>query len=839
MAKISLRAYLHEIENLIDRGELDQAQAHCRQILNIYPKNIDTYRLLGKSFLEGQKYREAEDIFQRVLSVIPDDFISHVGLSIVNEEAGKMDGAIWHMERAYEVQPSNIPIMNEVKRLYGRRDGVEPAKVRLTRGALVRMYARTKLIPQAIAEARAALEEDPNRVDLELILAKMYYLSGQKVEASEICTKIITHLPYCLEANRILSEILPETSRAEEAKNLNERVNSLDPYAAYISQNAATSDLVPDNTIMLEHLDSISTGDGFTSTPISSSSKSQFTEPDWFKAISAENSENPPVEPSEAEPFPATPFAIETPESASPSESTPEPSVSSQTQDQMPGWLKDAGWVSSEHVEATPPPLPIDEQGQEQETPAEEAIPADMPDWLKDLQSQSAPITEGQSEINPFAEEQVQETPQIPSTEAFTSEIPDWLGLDKTNEEETIVKPVESLEEVVAEEHIEQPPSLEPSDIPEWLSELKAQTQEETTVVEESHDQPLIEPENQKAEEAPSFIPVEGTVETSFEQSSEKESEPTGETPEVPFVQPIEDESKPTGKAPEVPFVQSVKEESIPADKAPEVPFMQLEEKGLESTGEKSGIPQDWIEDSGIPASGRTGPLIPEPDIPDWLKEIEINPEGEESLKMSTESSVEPVSGEMPDWLKELQEIPQNMEPSEEKSSEAETPPVIENPFEESSTDLQQWLTSLEKEATSEPSSSEKEEVQGTPVEGIPETSPILEDTQPIIEEPKTTPREVLAPEPIPVPQSKTGILEFQKAREMLNANDLDSSLPIFNKIIRSGHMLDDIIKELKNYSLREPSNPFFWQIIGDAYARHSDLREALDSYNKAENLLK
>lgn len=816
MAKISLRAYLHEIENLIDRGELDQAQAQCRQILSIYPKNIDTYRLLGKTFLEGQKYREAEDIFQRVLSVIPDDFISHVGLSIVNEEAGKMDGAIWHMERAYEVQPSNIPIMNEVKRLYGRRDGVEPSKVRLTRGALVRMYARTKLIPQAIAEARAALEEDPNRVDLELILARMYYLSGQKVEASEICTKIITHLPYCLEANRILCEILPETSRAEEARNLSERVNSLDPYAAYISQNAATSDLVPDNTIMLEHLESNSSLEGFTSTTNNPPTEGQFTEPDWFKALTTENAESSTPEPPTAEPFPAAPFASEVPTIPAP-ESSDEHTDKSPSQDQMPGWLKDAGWISSEHTEATPPPLPVSEQEQQQETPGEEAVPADMPDWLKDMQSQSAPLPEDQPQMNPFAEEQAQENARPPSAEAFTSEIPDWLGLDKASGEETSSKPVDNLEETIAEEQTPRSTSLEPSDIPEWLSELKAQAKEEAPFAGESQSQSIAEPENQEAQP---LISAYESHEILSMQSNEEELKPEGESPEIPFVQSNEEELKSEGESPEIPFVRQSEEE-------------------LTSTNETTGIPQDWIEDSGIPSSGRTGPLIPEPDIPDWLKEIEINPEGEESLKISPEMAAEPVSTEIPDWLKDLQEMPQNLEPEKEEASEAETPSFVKENFEKSDTDLQQWLTSLENETTNAPSTEEKEAVQLTPVEGIQETPPILEDTQPIIEEGKVSLKEDRSPQSLPETQNKAGILDFQNAREMLNNNDLDRSLPIFNKIIKSGHLVDDIIKELKNYSLRDPSDPLFWQTIGDAYARRNDLREALDSYNKAENLLK
>lgn len=142
MAKIPLRAYIKEIENQIERGEIEQAVAHAKNILKSYPKNIDTYRLLGKAYLESQHFSEAADILQRVLSVIPDDFISQIGMSIIREDEGNLDASIWHMERAYEVQPFNPAVQEELRRLYGRRDGIEPPKIRLTRGALVRMYAR-------------------------------------------------------------------------------------------------------------------------------------------------------------------------------------------------------------------------------------------------------------------------------------------------------------------------------------------------------------------------------------------------------------------------------------------------------------------------------------------------------------------------------------------------------------------------------------------------------------------------------------------------------------------------------------------------------------------------
>ncbi len=40
--------------------------------------------------------KEAVDIFNRILVSVPDDFVSHVGMSIINDDQNKLDLAIWH-----------------------------------------------------------------------------------------------------------------------------------------------------------------------------------------------------------------------------------------------------------------------------------------------------------------------------------------------------------------------------------------------------------------------------------------------------------------------------------------------------------------------------------------------------------------------------------------------------------------------------------------------------------------------------------------------------------------------------------------------------------------------
>ncbi len=282
MPETSLRAYGREIDELIERERLDEAIAHCRYILQTYPKHLETYRHLGKAYLEAKRYGDAADIFQRVLSAVPDDFVSHVGMAIVREDEGNLDAAIWHMERAFETNPSNPAIQQEMKRLISRRDGLEPHKVRLTRGALARMYAHGELFAQAITELRSALQEEAERPDLQVLLVSMYWQTDQRSDATSLSNQILEKLPYCAEANRILAANLQASDRVEEAAVYHRRLANLDPYAAFVESALADSKSVEDSAVSLEKLDWVA------GEPLPSSAPGQ---PGWATTLGMEMQE--------------------------------------------------------------------------------------------------------------------------------------------------------------------------------------------------------------------------------------------------------------------------------------------------------------------------------------------------------------------------------------------------------------------------------------------------------------------------------------------------------------------------------------------------------------------
>ena len=499
MAEIALRAYVKEIDDLVEREQLDEAIAHSRHILETYPKHLDTYRLLGKAYLEAKRYGDAADLFQRVLSAIPDDFVAHIGMSIVREDEGNLDASIWHMERAFETNPANPAIQQELRRLIGKRDGLEPHKVRLTRGALARMYAHGELYPQAIAELRSALQEDPDRPDLQVLLVSLHWRTDQKEQAAEVARQVLEKLPFCREANRIVAGALQASGKAEEGAPYHRRLAALDPYAAFVETALTDPATVDAGSVHLQKLE------WRPGQPVSAPGPPR---PSWSDSLGAGLRAEPKAPPAagplpswladEAQQRPAAPPPAPPPEVPS---MEPEPASvvhpfagAKAPPADIPPWMREAGWSEStgEAVEgpvafsdeelAGAPPAPVGEG---------ELAPADIPDWLQDIAPTPA---DGGAEraggppdwLAGIAAEQEPELtapqppaappPSHPAKTGDRSEVPTWLEEPSPGATETIVTWLgdRSARSAVPQAETPKPPAEEPlpeAEQPSWLTE--------------------------------------------------------------------------------------------------------------------------------------------------------------------------------------------------------------------------------------------------------------------------------------------------------------------------------------------------------------------------------
>jgi tetratricopeptide (TPR) repeat protein len=800
MVKIALRSYFHEIEGLIDKGQIEEAEAHCRHILQSFPKLLAAYRLMGKALLEARQYSDAADIFQRVLSSTPDDFISQVGMSIIREDGGTLDAAIWHMERAFEVQPYNVAIQDELRRLYGRRDGVEPPKVRLTRGALARMYAKGNLYQQAIAELRAGLLEEATRVDLQVVLARMYFLSGQRIEAVDTCGALLKKLPFCLEANRILSIILPETGRKDDAQVYLQRVQELDPYMIHADPQAVTSEAVPENIIMIERLDyqKTDTSAGRSSQPSWAASlgvnldefspKQEEAIPDWLASIQqkvaadAKKDETPIAEQTPTEelktvsPFifkDSSPEVLDHPTSQeeeniepptvigqstvaeqldkteltgeeSPAdeaelptwlsdlESTTQPVESQPSDEFLPDWMKEAGWVTSSSEPEAEPVGDISDNLTPQSQSGDEIAKAELPDWLMAMAPEGAlekKVTSAEEKV-PIGEEE--EPVAIQVSAPLEENIPgvnldnqdealDWLeGLaakqDATEaelishpEERHEIQPIWIQEDMPGESKAEAPGQAEGETTPETA--LPQELTSTTPVVERPAAEAQAEARSEISEtDLPDWLrdmsekPVTARP---LEEAAvyEKTGEPT-DLPEWLLAIDFPSETGPqTVKAweeqgaVEIPASATL-EENVPSVNQDEqdAAMTWLEElaakQGAEALIEQPAKQPTDLEEVSTAGIGTALEEIPTPiepaipegqaveaaqvsevDLPDWLQNI---PMEKHPLELPPKApQLEPSDvAELPDWLQEIGGEEKQPDQSELKT---ETEPIVEN----------------------------------------------------------------------------------------------------------------------------------------------------------------
>lgn len=726
MSEISLREYRARAKELLDTGKHDQAIVICQHILRHYPKDVMTYQLLGEICLDRHDYSQAIDFFQRVLSADPENFIARVGLSICYEEGGSLEEAIWQLERAFELNPGSVEVRNELRRLYGLRDGGEVAKIKLNAGALGRLYAKGEFFQLAVNEFRALLERDPQLVDIQLALAETLWRDDKRTEAAQLCSDILEKLPHCLKANLILADILMKGEHPEEGEAKLTLARELDPAGTLAQELLGELSPLPPAQALLPPLDEAQLAAAPEPTPAPTEGEEAPEEeeevewlheleeaplqetapaaeeaegPEWLLAlrtgtVEAEAAEEAAVEEAEIpawlqelrqeqpeEEEEVAPFVEEVPVEAEAAVGASPPVREAEGEMEIPEWLH--GLVEEE-AEAEAEGVPA-MAGPPVAEPAEE-----IPEWLQQLEPQAveeeeAPQAE-EEEIPAWLRELREELPPEPEEEeaeaAEEAEVPTWL-------QELAAEPVEEEEPgpvVTGEKALSEEPAAEPAEeIPEWLLALK--------------------PEEAEAEEP---IPPEPVAEAGKE-AVEEAAEMAVEEPGAEAGEGLIVEQLPPGAS----F------EELVAEVAPEL---------------ADQLPQ-WMEAEGVEEEATVAEAEPptaEEELPEWLREAEPPATEEiaeqppalevEEAEIAEEAAVTeapaPAAEELPAWLRDLAE--------EEEVALTEPPAVVEE-------ELPAWLAEEQEgpELTAEVTPAEAPAMEAEEVEEVEEA--IEEEVPPFV----------------------------------------------------------------------------------------------------------
>ncbi len=790
MAKVSLRVYNREIESMIEGGRLDESVAHCQNILKTFPMHVETYRLLGKSFLEARRYTDAADIFQRALMAVPDDFVAQVGMSIIRDDEGKLDDAIWHMERAFEDQPSNPAIQGELRRLYGRRDGIEPPKIRLSRDALANLYSQGELFNQAIAEIRAVLAEDANRPDLQVMLARAYYRAGQKVEAAEMAANLLKKYTYCLDALRILVDVLPGTTRDENTQVYRQRLLMLDPYSAFVTGSTFNTDQVADAAVNLERLE------------YKAGAAPTLTEPNWASSLGIKVTDKKHAEPppdwmttgDSTEQFPDAALDSSGPTAVPATDDKP-----------VPDWMKTAVRQES-NGKAQEAPVDLSAK-----RPAEPIAKADIPDWLKSIAPQ---------EVTDAANADYKPDP-VNTSILKPENAPDWLGKLRTSAADANPDPSQPAAS-----------SQENGAFPDWLKEIGdgASAGTAAAFAADALELPKAEEPPDSRQPAPPPPAVQASVEppvSAPRPDDDTPFQPTGESKPLK----IEDDAmawleslaakqgakeeelltKPENRSEEMPDWLRPADEQPSASVAPEqspAPYQTLPlkpptplagELAAHEPAPSEIVPVplrgEELPPLTSPAEGTAAPLNIEDDSMAWLEGLTAKPDAKpdevltnpgehseappDSIQKTTQEPAAPDEALAPEasqedititsWLKK-QDV-------EEALGKGKPTPDVPQPAAKPLNELPDWLKELEKPAASEETSKATEDLpnwlrktaqpadQGAAAVPTVEPAPEpempawIDETIPVSEQPApTTPGEWVPVDekPAPVPDLKT-----------------------------------------------------------------------------------
>jgi len=896
VTEIFLQEYCEQIENAIEQGRYAEAVAHGKHILELYPKHATTYRLLGKAMIEAGQDEYATDMFRRVLSADPEDWLAWAGMSEAHSERGELDAALWCLERAFELATDNKVLEKELRHLYGRRDGVEPQRVQLTRGALARLYLRGDLLSRAISELRTMLAEHPERVDLTVAMAEALWRNEQRLEASEVCQQVLDELPYCLKANLLLGEIWTSSGR-EEGQAYLQRAEALDP------ENQMAQKLFGAASPLLERQVRI--------VPLEYKPPSEEERPAWMAKIEGIPGEKPPPSEREAALVDIT-AALE-------------------AQIEIPPWLEEI--VGEEAAVSALPGLaePSEEQA------LEEAIPApaeEVPEWLAGIEG----LVEEEAEA--VAEEEAPEWPELGLEPAGEEEAPEQLaelGIESTGEEEAPAAPGEAEVpewpaelgvEAAGEEAVAPAPPAE--QLPDWLTGLREQFAEEGQAPEEApapahlpawlegeglpsgeealdwleqlaagkeeelHAQAEAEAEARMAEimgrprptepfpeeavpEEAAVLPVEEAAAPPAEEAfgwtafGEPEAPPVAEVPAVEEALPVE-EAAPEEAAPEEALALPVEEAAAPPaeeafgwtafgePEAPPVAEVPAVEEALpvEEAAPEEAVPEEAavlpVEKAVAPpaeeAFGWTAfgepeapPVAEVPAVEEALPVEEAAPEEaapEEALALPVEEAVAPPGEEAFGWT---------------AFGEPEAPPVAEFPAVEEALPIEEAIPLAVPEEIETPPVAEVPVMmeEGSPPEEAPAPEIPLEEEvapAPVVEEVPGVPEmempelleEAAAEAPAePLAAERAYLKEHPRdykarltlAQALWQAGERQEALEAYTRVIRSGKLLEEVIPDLE-ICLEQWPDLSTQQTLGDAYMKADRLQEALDIYRRA-----
>ena len=100
-----LQDHLQELINLYNQGRFEEVLLKAKELLPLFPKNVDLLNILGATNVVFQKFDEAIHFYKRALKVEPGYPGTYLNIGTAFKRKGDVDAALESYQKATEIKP--------------------------------------------------------------------------------------------------------------------------------------------------------------------------------------------------------------------------------------------------------------------------------------------------------------------------------------------------------------------------------------------------------------------------------------------------------------------------------------------------------------------------------------------------------------------------------------------------------------------------------------------------------------------------------------------------------------------------------------------------------------
>ncbi len=209
---------------LIARGDYKKAVAECDNLISMYPDAIRAQRARANALERLGDAAHALEDYRHVLEIMPTDHYAMIGMARCHKKLGEVRDAEWLARQVIDYDPDDL----DAARLANMSD------LEIRRAGDIR-YARDLCLAgmpmRGISEIRRKLAAEPDRVDLQLVLAELLWTGKQHIVVAELCYEILHTLPDCLPAHLLLRTLWHKANAEVMGAAHHLHIERLDPGA--------------------------------------------------------------------------------------------------------------------------------------------------------------------------------------------------------------------------------------------------------------------------------------------------------------------------------------------------------------------------------------------------------------------------------------------------------------------------------------------------------------------------------------------------------------------------------------------------------------------------------